>query len=63
MNFLDVIVLPFSGGDSATIIFAVGALLGVAVCVVTGILLTQHFQKERQRVDRRKEKRMLRDEE
>lgn len=56
MKFLDVIVPLFAPGDSTTIILTVGLILVALVCGATATLLALHFQKERKREEKRREK-------
>lgn len=56
MRFLDVIISPFSPGDSATVIFIIGMVLIALICGGTVVLLAQHFKKEQKRAEKRQEK-------
>ena len=59
MNYLDVIVSPFSQGDSATAIFAVGAGTVALICGLTATVIALRFRSAALREEKKKERKTV----
>lgn len=59
MNYLDMIVSPFSQRDSATAVFVAGAVTAVLVCGLTGAVLYRKFRASALREEKKKERKTV----
>ena len=59
MNYLDVIVSPFSQGDAATAVFVTGAVTVALICGVTGAVLYRRFRSAALREEKKKERKTV----
>lgn len=62
MSVLDVVISPFSPGDSATVIYGIGLICVILICTATAVFLALHFRKEQKREEKRREKQTVSEE-